>query len=96
MLTGRTFTRTTNLVLRFKEYGALVSEPWPTRLDLRMPFFYLRTQGFWQGFTTEMAPAHSPESCFACELNEEFFLEMPEVQEAVFGDCDRAKGDEAS
>jgi putative restriction endonuclease len=73
VLTGRTFTRTANLVLRFKEYGALVSERWPTRLDLRVPFFYLRTQGFWQGFTLEMAPAQSPESCFVCELNEEFF-----------------------
>jgi putative restriction endonuclease len=72
-LTGRTFTRTANLVLRFKEYGALVSERWPTRLDLRMPFFYLRTQGFWNGFTLEMAAAQSPESCFVCELNEEFF-----------------------
>jgi putative restriction endonuclease len=72
-LTGRTFTRTANLVLRFKEYGALVSERWPTRLDLRMPFFYLRTQGFWQGFTLEMVSAQAPESCFVCELNEEFF-----------------------
>lgn len=72
-VTGRTFTRTANLVLRFKEYGSLVSERWPTRLDLRMPFFYLRTQGFWQGFTLEMTPAQSPESCFVCELNEEFF-----------------------
>src|ERR1035437_5109609 len=72
-LSGRTFTRTANLVLRFKEYGSLVSERWPTRLDLRMPFFYLRTQGFWQGFTLEMAPAQAPESCFVCELDEELF-----------------------
>lgn len=72
-LTGRTFTRTAGLVLRFKSYGALVSERWPTRLDLRMPFFYLRTQGFWQAFTLEMTAAQSPESCFVCELHEEFF-----------------------
>jgi putative restriction endonuclease len=72
-LVGRTFTRTPGLVLRFKSYGALVSERWPTRLDLRMPFFYLRTQGFWQAFTLEMTPAQSPESCFVCELHEEFF-----------------------
>ena len=72
-LTARTFTRTANLVLRFKEYGALVCDRWPTRLDLRMPFFHLRTQGFSQAFTLQMAPAQSPESCFVCELNEEFF-----------------------
>jgi hypothetical protein len=72
-LAGRTFTRTAELVLRFKTYGALVSERWPTRLDMRMPFFYLRTQGFWQAFTLEMTTAQSPESCFVCELHEEFF-----------------------
>jgi putative restriction endonuclease len=72
-LGGRIFTRTAGLVLRFKSYGALVSERWPTRLDLRMPFFYLRTQGFWQAFTLEMTPAQSPESCFVCDLHEEFF-----------------------
>lgn len=72
-LKGRAITRTANLVLRFKEYGSLVSPRWPTRLDLRMPFFYLRTQGFWQGLTLQMTPAVSPESCFVCELNEEFF-----------------------
>jgi hypothetical protein len=38
-----------------------------------MPFFYLRAQGFWQAFTLEMAAAQSPESCFVCELHEEFF-----------------------
>ena len=72
-LTGRTFTRTAGLVLRFKSYGALVAERWPTRLDLRMPFFHLRNQGFWQAFTLEMTPAQSPESCFVCEMHEEFF-----------------------
>jgi putative restriction endonuclease len=72
-LTGRVFTRSPGLVLRFKSYGALVSERWPTRLDMRMPFFYLRTQGFWRAFTLEMTPAQSPESCFVCELDAEFF-----------------------
>jgi putative restriction endonuclease len=72
-LAGRTFMRTAGLVLRFKSYGALVSERWPTRLDMRMPFFYLRTQGFWQAFTLEMTPAQSPESCFVCDLHEEFY-----------------------
>jgi putative restriction endonuclease len=72
-LPSRTFTRTANLVLRFKEYGALVSDRWPTRLDLRMPLFYLKNQGFWHAFTLEMAPAQSPESCFVDEIHEEFF-----------------------
>jgi putative restriction endonuclease len=72
-LVGRTFTRTAALVLRFKTYGALVSDRWPTRLDLRMPFFYLRTQGFWEAFTLEMTSALSPDSCFVCEMHAGFF-----------------------
>lgn len=72
-LTGRTMTRTAGLVLRFKTYGALVVERWPNRLNLRLPFFHLRTQGFWKAFTIEMNTADSPESCFICELDQEFF-----------------------
>jgi putative restriction endonuclease len=78
-LTGRTFTRTPGLVLRFKTYGSLVSERWPTRLDMRMPFFHLRTQGFWQTFTLAMEPAQSPESCFVCEMDAEFFDLLADV-----------------
>ena len=72
-LQGRTFTRTAGLVLRFKTYGALVATRWPTRLDLRMPFYHLKTQEFWKAFAVDMSPAQAPESCFACELNSEFF-----------------------
>lgn len=79
-IAGRMFTRTPGLVLRFKSYGSLVSERWPTRLDLRLPFFHLGTQGFWETFTLEMARAQSPESCFVCELHEEFY--------DVLGDAD--------
>src|SRR5262252_525646 len=61
-LTERAFMRTANLVLRFKVYGGLVSERWPTRLDVAMPFYHLRTQGFWQGFTAERTAAQSPET----------------------------------
>lgn len=36
-LTGRNFARTARLLLRFKSYGLLVSERWPTRLDTGGP-----------------------------------------------------------
>jgi putative restriction endonuclease len=72
-LTSRTFTRTPGLVLRFKEYGSLVSDRWPTRLKLSMPFYYLKNQGFWQSYTLDMTPAQSPDSCFVNEIHEEFF-----------------------
>ncbi len=72
-ITQRTFIRTPDLVLRFKAYGGLVTDRWPTRLNLSMPFFFLKSQGFWSAFTTEMQPALSPESCVLCEMHEEFF-----------------------
>jgi putative restriction endonuclease len=45
-LTDRTFTRCPGLVLRFRTYGGLVGDRWPARLDLSMPFYYLRSQKF--------------------------------------------------
>ena len=75
-LRARSFTRTAGLVLRFKTYGALVTERWPTRLDLRKPFYHLKTQGFWIAYTMDMRPAQSSESCFVCEIDDEFFQLM--------------------
>src|SRR5690625_1864635 len=46
-LPSRTFARTAGMVLRFRNYGSIVADRWPTRLDLRMPFYYLKSQDFW-------------------------------------------------
>jgi putative restriction endonuclease len=72
-ITSRAFTRSPGLVLRFRSYGTIVADRWPTRLDLTMPFFHLSTQGFWEALNAEMRPAVSPESCVVCEMNPEFF-----------------------
>jgi putative restriction endonuclease len=72
-LPGRVITRTPELVLRFRAFGTLVAERWPSRLQLRLPFFHLKTQGFWEAFTAEMRPATSPEACVVCELHPDFF-----------------------
>lgn len=70
---ARAFARSPGLVLRFRSYGSLVADRWPTRLDLRYPFFYLKTQGLWEAFDAEMRPASSPETCVVCEIHTEFF-----------------------
>ena len=70
---GRVITRTPELVLRFRTLGTLVADRWPTRLQLRLPFYHLKTQGFWQAFSDEMQPAQSPKSCAMIELHPEFF-----------------------
>jgi putative restriction endonuclease len=72
-LTSRAFTRSPGLVLRFRSYGSLVIDRWPTRLDLSLPFFYLSTQGFWEPLDSEMRRAVSPDTCVVCELHNEFY-----------------------
>lgn len=67
-----TLTRTASLALRFRAYGSVVSERWPTRLDLRLPFFHLKTQGFWEAFDAERRKAQAPEHCVAVELDPSF------------------------
>lgn len=43
------------------------------RLDLRLPFFHLSSQGFWDPFGAEMRGAKAPESCSVCDISHEFF-----------------------
>jgi putative restriction endonuclease len=72
-VSSRAFTRSAGLVLRFRNYGTIVAERWATRLDVKMPFYHLSTQGFWQALNSEMRTASSPDSCVVCEMNPEFF-----------------------
>jgi putative restriction endonuclease len=72
-LTSRTFTRSAALVLRFRSYGTIVAERWPSRLDFRLPFYHLKTQKFWDAFNASMDPAESELTCVACDLHPEFF-----------------------
>lgn len=79
---GHTFARTAGMVLRFRSYGSITADRWPTRLDLRMPFYYLKSQDFWTTHTADMRPATSPESCALCEMNPDLFalLVSPEFR----------------
>ena len=56
-IVSRVLSRSPGLVLRFRSYGALVVDRWPSRLDLRLPFFHLSTQKFWDAFDAEMGGA---------------------------------------
>jgi len=70
---SRVFSRSPGLVLRFRSYGTLVVGRWPSRMDLKLPFFNLKIQNFWDAFDSGMQPAGSPETCAVCEMNSEFF-----------------------
>lgn len=71
-LINKAFTRTPGLVLRFRTYSTLFSDRWPTKLDMRLPFYHLRSQGFWQAFAADLRPDASDENCALCELDAEF------------------------
>lgn len=70
---SRAFTRSPGLVLRFRSYGSIVTDRWPTRLDIRLPFFYLSSQGFWEPLDAEMRMAKSMETCAVCEMSAGLF-----------------------
>ena len=72
-IVSRVLSRSPGLVLRFRSYGALVVDRWPSRLDLRLPFFHLSTQKFWDAFDAEMRPSGSPDTCAVCEMDPEFY-----------------------
>lgn len=72
-LLSRSFSRTPGLVLRFRSYGGIVADRWPNRLDLRLPFFHLSSQGFWEPLDSEIRAAKSLESCVICDLHHELF-----------------------
>ncbi len=72
-LPARAFARSPGLVLRFRSYGSIVAERWPTRLDIRLPFFHLNSQGFWEPFDAEMRRAKGPNDCMVCEMHQELF-----------------------
>ncbi len=70
---SQSFVRTAGLVVRFKSYGSIVAERWPTRLDLSLPFYHLSSQGFWEPLTAEMQHATSPDTCLVCDFHSEFY-----------------------
>jgi putative restriction endonuclease len=78
-LTTRSFTRSPGLVLRFRSYGSIVADRWPTRLDIKMPFFHLSTQEFWQPLDVEMRPTTGPDSSVVCEMQPDFFALMADA-----------------
>jgi putative restriction endonuclease len=72
-LASPAFARSPGLVLRFKSYGSIVTDRWPTRLDIRLPFYHLSSQDFWEPLDAEMRRAKPPDSCAVCEMGREFF-----------------------
>jgi putative restriction endonuclease len=84
LLTELKLRRSADLVFRFRVFGAFVADRWTTRLELRMPFYHLSSQGFWTAFDEHGNRSRGRQACdhvtldpdfFACLENAEFRLQ---------------------
>lgn len=60
------------LRVRFMGYWQIVVRRWTTRPDIRMPFYYLSTQGFWTPRREDGTPAKDADSTATIDLDAEF------------------------
>ena len=76
-LTSPTLILSPTLRVRFQSFAPIVSSRWrTTRLDIRMPFYYLKTQGLWSPLDENGRPAKAPESVRSAVLNSEFWAAL--------------------
>ncbi len=61
------------LVFRFGIYWKVVSERRRTNPDVRLPFFHLKTSGFWTPFDAEGRLAQARNAAKVVKLNQDFF-----------------------
>ena len=77
VLTSPTLILSPSLRVRFQSFAPIVSPRWRSaRLDIRMPFFYLKSQDLWHPLDDQGRPAKNPESVKSAELD-------PEVWQAL-------------
>jgi putative restriction endonuclease len=72
-LADRQVALSVGLAFRFGEYWRAVAERRGTKPDVRLPFFHLRTAGFWQPLDSEGRPAAARQLASTALLAEDFF-----------------------
>jgi putative restriction endonuclease len=68
--------RTPSLHVRFHAFSSLALPRWGGKVDLAYPFFYLKSQGFWQTLDAEKRPSTSVDVTQSIQLNLEFLALM--------------------
>jgi len=65
------------LRVRFQSFAPIVSPRWRTsRLDIRYPLYYLKTQGLWLPKDAQGRAARAPESVQSADLHPEFWTAL--------------------
>jgi putative restriction endonuclease len=64
---------TPELAFRFSQFGTVVAHRRTQRMDIRLPFFHLSSDGLWSAFTKEGSEALDPKSTKYVQIDSEFF-----------------------
>jgi len=73
-LAGGLLARDGNLAFRFSSYWSIVAERRASRPDVRLPFYHIRSDGFWTPLDAEGKPAESRDRAVLAQLDVSFLL----------------------
>jgi len=73
-LTGGLLSRDGNLAFRFSSYWTIVADRRPSRPEVRLPSFHMKSDGFWVPLDSEGKPAPSREHAVLAQLDVTFLL----------------------
>ena len=72
-LQGPLLKLTPELAFRFSQFGTIVAHRRTQRMDIRLPFYHLSSDGVWSAFTKDGTESLDPKATQFVKLNEEFF-----------------------
>ena len=72
-LQGPLLKLTPELAFRFSQFGTIVAHRRTQRLDVRLPFYHLSSDGVWSAFTKDGTDSLDPKATQFVKINEEFF-----------------------
>lgn len=64
---------TPELAFRFSQFGTIVAHRRTQRMDIRLPFYHLSSDGVWSAFTKDEIESLDPKATQFVRINEEFF-----------------------
>jgi putative restriction endonuclease len=80
VLAGGLLNRDGALAFRFGTYWRVVADRRRTKPDLRLPFYHLRTDGFWQPLESDGSPAESRERAVIAQFDMSFLVCLQDAE----------------
>lgn len=72
-LQGPLLKLTPELAFRFSQFGTIVAHRRTQRMDIRLPFYHLSSDGVWAAFTKDGTESLDPKATQFVKINEEFY-----------------------